>query len=263
MRRVCFLLITLLSLSASFSLAIDAGDPLYLGDIERPFRQEVFFERFNRYSKVRSVEFEFFDPSGTFSGAIEDNDSVKSAANVLISRSSWHLSDYFALYSDIGNINEDGGGTDPGIIVGGGVRTILLDANPVKFTLLFNGHYVPGYDISYRGNGPLGRSIGEGEIGYWEGGIAVLGSIVLEPSDRLKMSQYLGFSASVLRTHADLFTSYPDSGASSKLEMKFREKNPVSLIAGTSLYYWETVSGRIEVRIGAERSLSAGLGMAF
>ncbi len=248
------------------SWGFDLGDPVYRRDTGRTFRQELLYERFDRNIDDTSISFVIHDSGGSFGGSLSPDPDVivRTAADVSLARSTWYLSEYFSVYGDLGAYNEDSSDAKSSLLVGGGVRTVFLDAEPVVLSLQGHTHYCPGYDVSLRGDeSGVGSYYSEGDVELFELGGALIGALVIEPADSLTTVYYVGGGVSIFHSQADLHAVYPDSGFSADMRIKLRQESPFVLIGGVSLIMYERFSIRTETRIGYESSLTAALGFLY
>jgi len=236
MSRIVWVVVSVLVIPAAACLAIDYGAPIYSDNYDAKVQVEAIFDRFDRDVKVGSTK----------------KDMDQNLYILRLNVPGTVASSYF----DAGILDDDlkDGGTP--LVAGAGVSILAHDTQYVRVNVLFNGHYVPSYDIKT-------SEYFTGEKHYYEVGAGLILSGKLGTElDEWQFIPYAGLMFSLLRGKEKIKIDPPADGRSS-LNYDIEEKDVLVGVIGFSVIAMERFSLRVEGDLIADKSFSAALGIAF
>ncbi len=244
------------------ALAFDLGDPIYKGDVKGNVRVEVIYENFDRDAVFSDYKITAEGPGGTVSEEIEESDT-STESDVLMLRLAWLASEKATIYVDGGALEDDTAEDQP-FVFGAGGRYLAYQQGVARISIVASGHMVPSYDVEDDDfDEDLGRTIGEGEINYYEASAGALlsGDIALDP--KTKFVPYGGLLFSVLGGEIDADFQFPDVDVTASSSADIEEDEALVAVLGASLVFQENLSIRIEGRLIGDASVSGGIAAAF
>lgn len=271
-------LLALLIAGAFFStekcLAFDVGDPSFRPDAESPRHQvEFLFDSIDR--RVRNVYDRVVTgtaaggPMGAFPAPPEDASSID--GNAMLVRTTWFPTELLSTQFDVG-YNDQSSGGDTTLVLGGAARLLLLERGPFQLASQFSAHFVPDVDTKDSGVNPtLGRYVAQGEVGFNEYGLALLGSLELPTNDEWLATIYGGPRFSRVRGRATAVVDYENTifagtmpvGNRAWFSSVQKEETVFGAVLGLRIDCSDKWSARVETRLIEETSLSFGIGTRF
>jgi hypothetical protein len=232
--------------------AIDVGDPIYRGDLNKNSRLEIIYERYDR-----EAELEF--------SALGGKDTEQANADVDLLYLRWTLLqwDSVAAHLDLGVLDDDEADSTP-LLLGTGLRFRAYQSDRIQVSLFTAGHYIPNYDLEDRtlinDNGQPIEFSGDRE--FYEVSAGALVSFPT-PIDHTTLIPYAGVAYSVLGGASDFNLSSQALGLSIDTDVDIEEDSPILVVVGLSCLIREGFSARIEGRLAGDESISGSFGFAF
>ena len=238
-RAFGFAVLAVVCISNTTVFAADGGDAIFPIDLKDQTRVEAIYENLDRDVNVTSGP----KGEGTF-----EADTIYLRIHTPVGRMA-------SLDIDLGGLNPKAGEFD--YYVGGGIRYLAYDSDPVRVAIFAQLHYSPV---------EADQSDGKLEYDYVEGEGGVLFNGKINIQDQLVVMPYIGPVISIVRLDGD--ASFTTVGANNqqvttKVDFDAEEDTMFGIVFGGTLKMLENHSVRLEARYFDNWNFSAAAGVAF
>ena len=249
--------------------AFDNGNPWFPELGGDSFRIEALFEGYNRDIRFSSSPGWVTTPftsgplvsvTGTDPGL--SGEGVEEADIVMV-RFTYFPMGPVALQFDLGTNGKSSAG-DQVLVLGGSGRMLLVNEKEFQLSAQFGGHVVPDFDTKGSGvssiNGPYDI---QGQYGFYELSMSLLGSRQFQFRDGIKWTAYGGPRLSMFRGDSSISGYYSDITTTLHYDIKVKQQSEFSLVLGGVYEVDQHFSLRTEARLVHEASISGSLNWSY